>query len=159
MVNKSHIISTLFAVVSMLSLLAAGGFNNFHAERPAGDSHGHSHLHTHGGSCHVHVANNGQEAFLAAPHTDFSHVVFAAFLTVDPYHGCCHEDHSHPAPVFVIAGNDARWDDPIPSRSSPLPDLWQPVLTAPPAVHLMPPPRHGWLRDPISQLQTVVMLT
>ena len=162
MASRFHAISTLFAVAGMLAMLSVGGLQHAGVDRALGDSHSHTHYHTHDGSTHAHGHHHGghqvRDRFVASDKGDCEYAVVEVHLPSDPHHGCCHEDHSHPSPVFVTV-TSSRWDDRLAPLSFPHPDLWQPVAFTSPVIQPIPPPPRGCLGDPISQLRTVVMLT
>lgn len=163
MILKPHAIPTLLAIAGICLLLLGGGLNVAADHHTATGPHGHAH--THFGPAHAHGVHAGGDQDLAEGYAfvqdagGCDHPVFAAALLLSPHHGCCHEDHSHPSPVFALTVTGSRWDDHLPSLSCPLPDLWQPTVMASPVIQPMPPPPRGCPGDPISQLRTVVMLT
>lgn len=149
--NKCAIL-TVVVVTSLSLLLAVAGLVSANVPL-ASDSHGHAHTHVHDGVTHTHwhihagYKDNCNQTYVASAITDVNHDC------------CCHQAHSHPAPVYALADSGQRWDHHVPSPTHSLPDLWQPVTATSPPAPPIPPPTRYQLDDMLHQLRTVVLLT
>lgn len=159
MARKSCVIPTCLAIASLMLLLAFGGLNTESGCHEAAHSHSHSHAQNHVGGTHTHTHNHAEHGCGVA-NWDASDLSISETATLlDPHACCCHCDHSHATPVYVLTDSGLRGQGQLPLVPCPLPDLWQPMSAMSTPESSLPPPPRLLPSDSLSQLRTVVLLT